>query len=244
MLSIQVTMDSGTDQYTKPKVILMDVYETLLDMTDIEQKINSYFDSRRAYTIWFELLLQYCFVSNHTSRFQDFSSIASATLKMASSIFGKSASDNLVADVIEMLRYAPVKQGVPEGLSHLTDHGYRIAALTNSPERTVMDRMEMTGFISYFEMVLSAETIQKYKPAAEVYQWAAGKLDAPVNEMLMVSSHSWDIVGAYNAGMQTAYLKQNRQMLYPLCPQPLYMAKNLIQLAEQITQVELSRRED
>ncbi len=94
--------------------------------------------------------------------------------------------------------------------------------------------MERTGLISYFEMVLSAEHVKKYKPSIEVYEWAAKKLDVNPGDILLVSAHDWDIMGATNAGMQTAYIKNNSQIIYPLAPPPKFIIKDLNDLAEQL----------
>jgi 2-haloacid dehalogenase len=67
-----------TDQMLKPKVIVFDVYETLLSMSDVERKVNQVMDSTRGYIIWFELFMQYCFVNNSLDSFQDFISIGKA----------------------------------------------------------------------------------------------------------------------------------------------------------------------
>src|SRR5689334_4912297 len=152
-----------------PKVILLDVYETMLDMDNVERKVNNLTDSKRGYMVWFELLMQYCFVENCTARFNHFSSIAKATLQMTGKMLGRNISDDQVDDVLETLKHLPVHDGVQKGLSRLKDMGFRIAALTNSPEKTMRERMEPSGLISFFEMVLSAESIKKYKPCTDVY---------------------------------------------------------------------------
>jgi 2-haloacid dehalogenase len=135
---------------------------------------------------------------------------------------------------MELLKHLPVHENVQEGLSQLNDLGYRIVALTNSPERVVSERMEPSGLISYFEVVLSAEQIKKYKPALEVYDWAAKKLSVDKRQALVVSSHGWDLAGAAVAGMQTAHLKRGRDLLYPLAPEPTYTCNHLFDLAEQL----------
>ena len=94
--------------------------------------------------------------------------------------------------------------------------------------------MERTGLISYFESVLSAEHVKKYKPCIEVYQWAAKKLGEESHNILMVSAHSWDIAGAANAGMQTAYIKNDKELFYPLAPEPTIIIKNIKDLASQL----------
>jgi 2-haloacid dehalogenase len=215
-----------------PKVIFLDVYETLLDMTIVEKKLNALFDSKRAYSLWLELFLQYSFVDNCTVQFHDFTSIASATMQMTSKMFGTNLEVADTEEVLNALKHLPIKEGVQEGLSKLSKMDIRIAALTNAPEKTVCDRMERTGLVSYFEKVLSAEQIKKYKPCLEVYDWAAAKMGIEKSEGLVVTSHGWDIDGAANAGMHTAYIKNRSQMLYPLAPAPDFSCNNLEELAD------------
>lgn len=218
----------------RPKMILLDVYETLLNMSEIEKRINSLMDSKRGYIVWFELFMQYCFVDNCTTQFNDFSSIVKATMQMAGRLFDRNIAEDELNYVLELLKHLPVHEGVQESLSQLNDQGFRVAALTNSPEKTVRRRMEATGLISYFEVVLSAEHVKKYKPCIEVYEWAAEKLAVELKDILLVSAHGWDIAGAVNAGMQTAYLEQPKQMLYPLAPQPTYTVKDLFDFANRM----------
>ena len=223
----------------KPKVVLLDVYETLLDMSEIEKRINTLMASKRGYTLWFELFMQYCFVDNCTIQFNDFSSIAKATMQMTGKLFNRNVREQDTSHILELLKHVPLQEGVQEGLSQLNDQKFRIAALTNSPENTVRRRMESTGLISYFEMVLSAEHVKKYKPCIEVYEWAASKLKAELKDILLVSAHGWDIAGAANAGMQTAYLQQSRQLLYPLAPHPTYTIKDLPDFSGQLNVLKL-----
>ena len=98
--------------------------------------------------------------------------------------------------------------------------------------------MESTGLISYFETVLSSENVKKYKPCIEVYEWTANKLELDIHKILLVSSHGWDIAGGANAGMQTAHIRQNRSMLYPLAPPPTFSCQNLVDLSNQLSREE------
>ena len=227
-------MDTRNNDLSGVTLLLFDVYETLLNMAEVERKVNNILDSKRGYHIWFEMFMEYCFVDNCTVQFNNFTSIAKATMIMAGNSMGKSVSEHDTESVLEILKHVPLHQGVQEGLSGLHDLKVRIAALTNSPQQIVLDRMERTGLVSYFETVLSAEHVGKYKPSLEVYEWACKKLLVKPAEVLIVSSHGWDIAGAANAGMQTAYIQQNKKMLYPLAPKPNIICSNLNDLASQL----------
>lgn len=227
-------MNKNEIKSSKPSLILLDVYETILDMSIIEKKVNHLLDSKRGYVLWFELFMQYSFVDNSTVQFHRFESIADATLRMTAQMLKSSVSSEEITGILELMKHLPLKENVQEGLSSLHEHGFRLAALTNSPEQIVRNRMEKTGLISYFEKVLSAEHVRKYKPAMEVYRWAAESLSVPLNQMLLVSAHGWDIAGAENAGLQTAYVLQSNQMLYPLAPRPDFICKDLLDLCNQL----------
>jgi len=54
---------------------VIDVNETLLDITDVKKKINPGLGIKRGFKIWFTLLLQYSFVDTVT----DFGAIAGTT---------------------------------------------------------------------------------------------------------------------------------------------------------------------
>lgn len=233
------TSQSANDQLPphKPSVIILDVYDTLLDMALVEKKVTDLLDNKRGYRIWFELFMQYCFVDNCTERFHNFAAIAGATLKMAARLFGRSVDDYDVANTLELFRHLPLQENIQQGLSGLADQQYSLAALTNAPSQLVLERMELTGLVSYFEKVLSAEAVKKYKPCREVYEWAAFKMNVPCHEVLFVSSHGWDVAGAANAGMQTAYLQKPDELFYPLAPQPTMTVAGLEELAQKLEAV-------
>jgi len=215
---------------SRPQIVVFDVYETLLSMSDVERKVNQITDSVRGYIIWLELFMQYCFVNNSLESFHDFISIGKATLKMTAHKLGRSITDTETNEVLALLKHLPVYEDVPSCLSELKDHSYAVIALTNAPENLVLERMERTGLISYFDEVFSAETVKKYKPDKSVYQWAARKLNSNADEMLMITAHGWDIAGAANAGMKTAFLKRDKELLYPLFPEPDLSGNRLSEL--------------
>lgn len=217
-------------QLQKPEIIVLDVYETLLSMSDVERRTNQALDSSRGYVIWFEMFMKYCFANNSLDSFHDFLSIGSTTLQMAAYKLGKSISASESNEILTLLKHLPVHEDVQSCLSELKDHNYTIVALTNAPEKLVLERMERTGLISYFDEVLSAETVSKYKPDKAVYQWAADRLHSKTSEMLMLTAHGWDIAGAINAGMKTAFLKRHKESLYALAPAPDISGKTLSEL--------------
>jgi 2-haloacid dehalogenase len=54
--------------------------------------------------------------------------------------------------------------------------------------------------------VLSAELSGHYKPDKEVYETAAGLLDLPPENIMMVAAHKGDLKAASRVGFKTAFV--------------------------------------
>ena len=92
---------------------------------------------------------------------------------------------------------------VRPGLEALREH-HVTAALSNGHVALLVDLARHADLP--FDCVLSAELAHAYKPAPAVYETAARLLDLEPAELMMVAAHAWDLDGARNAGLRTAFV--------------------------------------
>ena len=116
------------------------------------------------------------------------------------------------------LRSLPPHPDVIPALGRLRDADYRLFTLMNSSKAVVAEQMTHAKLSDFFEALLSVEDVGKYKPHADVYRWAAGRVGADVSECLFVATHGWDVAGAAWAGMRTAFVARPGQQMFPLGP--------------------------
>ena len=83
----------------------------------------------------------------------------------------------------------------------------------------------------YFDANLSIESVGVFKPHLKTYQWAIKDLGVNADEALMVAAHGWDIAGADKAGLQTAFIRRQGKVLFPLAAQPDYNVLDVNELA-------------
>ncbi|WP_405163461.1 haloacid dehalogenase type II [Nocardia sp. NBC_01499] len=95
-----------------------------------------------------------------------------------------------------------------EGLARLRQR-YTMGALSNGGF-ALLTRLVKAADLP-FDCILSAQLAQSYKPAPRVYRTAAGLLDVDPSHVLMVAAHTWDIDGAREAGLRTAFLERPRE---------------------------------
>ncbi|MBC7653580.1 MAG: haloacid dehalogenase type II [Oligoflexus sp.] len=215
-------------------LIVFDVNETLLDMSILKSKINSLLENSKGFRIWFGMLLQYSLVDNCTNNYHDFSAIADATLDMAAQALKTEVDEKKKKTTLATIKELTAYQDVPKGLQLLKENGFRLITLTNSPLATLNAQMQHAKLTQYFEATLSIDSIKKYKPALETYQWAVGQMSVNISDSILVAAHGWDIAGALQAGMQAAFIEREGQSLYPIAPKPQFIGKNLIEVSNSI----------
>ena len=216
------------------KIILFDVNETLLDMAPLKQRINKLLGTDLGFKLWFGLLLQYSLVDNSIGRYHDFPTIADAALDMAGSSLGLTFEPDVKKDALSATKSLKAYPDVEPGLKILKDRGFKTATLTNSPESILLQQIRNSNLEQNFDQHLSVDTIMKYKPALETYRWAADQLKVRPSDIIMVAAHGWDVAGAAQAGLKTAFVAREGQSLYPLAAQPDYIGENILQIANKI----------
>ena len=95
-----------------------------------------------------------------------------------------------------------------EGLLRLGEH-YRLVALSNG-DRQLLDHLAGNNVEAEFERHLSVDRVGRFKPHPSVYRMAATELGCEPGEIMMVASHSFDILGARACGYRGAYVNRYR----------------------------------
>jgi 2-haloacid dehalogenase len=214
--------------------IVFDVNETLLDLSALDPAFESHFGTGDYRKEWFNEVLKLAFVSTIVGHYSDFGVIGQAALEVLEKRHGKPCTEEQRQKTLSTMRKLPPHADVPEGLEILKEHSFRLVALTNSTASTVEAQLTHAGIRNFFEVVFSADTVKRMKPAVEPYQMTATSLGAAPNSLLMVAAHYWDIAGALLAGLSGAFIARPGQILDALTSKPAFVASDLVDLARQI----------
>ena len=111
-----------------------------------------------------------------------------------------------VARIMEGWReLAPFPDAVP-GLQRLRSR-FRLVVLSNG-ENELLAHLVKHRVRYDFDRVISVEDVGVFKPNPQVYRYAARVLNAEPGELMMVSAHSFDAVGARVSGYRAAYVNR------------------------------------
>ncbi len=92
--------------------------------------------------------------------------------------------------------------------------------------------MQHARLNDYLPGFVSVDEIRVYKPSPKVYRHVAGRLGRPIEEVQLVSSNPFDVIGAESAGMQAAWVNRSGGVFDTLTPPPSMIVGSLMELAE------------
>ena len=220
------------------RVQVFDVNETLLDLAALDPHFQRIFGDAGVRVAWFEQMIQSALVATVTGVYHQFGSLAMAALEMTAERVGVELADDDKEAVAAQIRQLPAHPEVAGALRRLRDAGLRLASLTNSTEQVARAQLEHAGLLDTFELVLSADTVRRLKPAPEPYLLAAERLGVAVGEVRLIAAHAWDVAGAARAGCATAVVARPGRVLDPLVERPEIVGANLAEVADAIVAVD------
>lgn len=217
---------------SRPRVLLFDVNETLLDIGPLKQKVGDLLQDPAAGTLWFTTMLQYSLAMTVSGQYAALGEVGAATLQMLARNSDIALSDDDARAVLAGLRTLDPHPDVMPALQRLRDAGYRMATLTNSPSAGVLAQTRHAGIDGFFEQQLSVESVGRFKPDRGVYEWAAREMGTDPAECMLVAAHGWDVAGAQWAGLRSAFIAREGQQKFPLAEPPEIDVADLAALAE------------
>lgn len=89
-------------------------------------------------------------------------------------------------------------------LLYLKSKGYKVGLITNGKEVKQWEKLIRLGLYPFFDEIVTSESVGVEKPDAKIYQIAMDRLNVTKGTSIMVGNNfDVDIMGAYNAGMQS-----------------------------------------
>jgi 2-haloacid dehalogenase len=193
----------------RPEVVAFDVNETLLDLSPVRAALVEAGQPEALFDTVFARTLLTGFAAATASTWCRFRDAFDAALAQVSDL----AEDVRARIAGTFLELAP-HPDVEPALRRLTAAGIRVVTLTHGSPGVAEAGLERGGIAPLVERALSSEVIRAWKPAREVYLWAAGACAVAPERMALVAAHGWDVHGAQRAGLTGAWFPRSERS-YP-----------------------------
>ena len=192
------------------QVIIFDAYGTLFNINSIDNLLSDFFGDRSIVVAqtWRQSQLSYTWLNTLMQRYDNFATITKQSLLYALAVHQVSFEDSQIDLLLEKYGQLQVYPEVPAELSKLANH-HRLGILSNAQLDWLLSGTNHNDIQNAFEHILSADSIQKYKPTPSVYQIAVSAFQVLPEHIYFISSNNWDVSGAASFGLNAIWLNRN-----------------------------------
>ena len=197
------------------EAVLFDVNETLLGLEPVAEAFAAVGLDPRRLDAWFRAVLVDGIAASAAGTFASFPDIARhmATAELAAADLPTDAGSQ--DRILEAFGTLEVHRDVRPALERLRAADITAVTLTNGTAAIIRGALERAGLAELVAGTWDVTEVGRWKPAAEPYLWAAGRLALAPERVALVAVHPWDVHGARAAGLQGAWIDRHGTDRYP-----------------------------
>ena len=214
------------------KAIIFDAYGTLFNVNSAaekcKEKIGDKWEDFANY--WRTTQLEYTWLRSLMNKHKDFWKITEDSLDKSMEVFQiNSSMRKELLDLYKNLSTFPEVKGV---LKKLKKKDYKISILSNGTPSLLKQLVKSNNLENLFDDIFSVEKVKIYKPSSKVYDIPIKKYKIKKNEVLFLSSNTWDVSGGGIYGYNTVWVCRNKNIFDKLDYIPKNKVTNLKQLLD------------
>ena len=142
-------------------------------------------------------------------RYEDFWDVTEAALRSSLRQLKIEASEEQIRGLMHAFLVPATFPDVRPALDILARSG-PMAILSNGSPKMLASAIQENDLSSYFAEIISVDRVKTYKPSPLVYALGCEALNLAAQEILFVSSNSWDAAGAKAFGYQVCWCNRSQ----------------------------------
>lgn len=192
------------------KAVVFDAYGTLVNVHGIAEAAERFFNGSgaRLSALWREKQVEYTRLRTMSAQHASFAVVTRQSLAFACAALQLKITPEIEQQLMLAYLHLPAWPEAREALTSLRDSGMPLSILSNGDPADLDQLVENAGLADLIPVVLSAQSVQKYKTAPEVYELGTREFKCSAHELLFVSSNSWDACGAAWFGYTTCWVNR------------------------------------
>jgi 2-haloacid dehalogenase len=196
--------------------IAFDVYGTLIDTQAVSSRLAELIgDKAPAISrAWRQKQLEYSFRRGLMRDYCDFSVCTREALVFACRDAAVDISEAAVEQAMQAYADLDAFADVRPGLELLRSDGFSLYAFSNGSRQAVERLLQRAEIGDYFTGIVSVEDVQSFKPDPQVYAHLVRVCGVPAASVYLVSGNPFDVLGAANAGLRTAWLRRDPNAVF------------------------------
>lgn len=206
---------------TQVDVVTFDSFSTVVDVDSTATAVEGYVEDPVAFAReWHSRAATYGMVANHLDAYETYYDLHRDALEYLLAREGRSPPDDELDGIVSVYYEMDPFDDVREGMERLRETGYDLGIVSNGNPEMLDSMVQVAGIGDLLAETISADEIERHKPARELYHHAADRLDVDPADIAHVSNGYVDVQGAVTAGMQGVWLDRQNNPPDPFGPDP------------------------
>ncbi|NIZ91993.1 haloacid dehalogenase type II [Kineococcus rubinsiae] len=211
------------------RLVLLDVNETLSDTAALGAALTALGASAHLAPTWFAAVLRDGFALLAAGTPAPFADVArAAALTVLHGVVDDAALPGAADRLVAALGELPPHPDVAPGLRALAGAGLRLATLSHGSPAVAEAVLARAGVREHVERVVGVfDEAGTWKPAAAAYRHALDVCGTTPEQTLLVAVHPWDLHGAAQVGLRTAWVDRAGAPWPAVCTAPDVVVSDL-----------------
>jgi len=209
------------------KAIIFDAYGTLFDVNSAAEKckdkIGDKWEGFANY--WRTTQLEYTWLRSLMKRHKDFWQITEDSLDKSMKQFDIESS--MKEELLNLYKILNTFPEVKKTLKNLKEKNYKLAILSNGTPDLLKELVLSNSLDDIFDDIFSIEEVGIFKPDSKVYDLPVKRYKIQKEQILFLSSNTWDVSGAGNYGYNSVWVNRNKSIFDKLDFEPKNEIKSL-----------------
>lgn len=197
-------------------ILAFDIYGTLIDTQGIVAQLHPLVgDCAESFSLaWRDKQLEYSFRRGLMKKYKNFGICTRDALEYVCRHYMVPLKQTEKQSLLEAYRALPAFSDVKESLSQLKSANCRVFAFSNGSVKAVNELLEVAGIRKEFDGIVSVDEVQSFKPDPIVYSYFLQKTEASKANTWLISSNSFDVIGALSTGIKSVWVRRSTQIIF------------------------------
>jgi 2-haloacid dehalogenase len=190
------------------RALVFDAYGTLYDVQSVRGLATQLCGAKGELItqLWRLKQLEYTWLRGLMEAYEDFWPVTRASLRFALESAGVKPEPSLCDRLMEKYLDLDLYPEAREALAALK--GHKLAILSNGSPRMLDALVKASGIAPLLTDVISVDRAKTFKPNPKCYALVEPALKVAKDEVLFVSSNSFDVAGAKKFGFKVAWIER------------------------------------
>jgi 2-haloacid dehalogenase len=213
----------------KPKAVIFDAYGTLFDVYSVSALAEQLFPGKgeALAALWRDKQIDYTRLYTLSGKYDSFWNLTRAGLRYAAARLKLDLSANAETQLMNAYSHLSAFPENKAVLQTLKARGVPTGILSNCNREMLSVAVKSAGLDTLIDYVISVDAAGKFKTAPEAYALGPQAMQLKAQEILFVSSNSWDAIGATWYGYITLWVNRTSAPLDDLGVVPTFIGTTL-----------------